>query len=568
MRPVSVETSPLERPDAPGGGAGTATAEGREADLERGLERPQWMPAWIDVLAIIGVIAVGVVTRFVARSALWLDEALTVNIAKLPVSQIGPWLRHDGHPPLYYWMLHYWMKVFGSGDTAVRALSGVIGLILLPLVWLVGNRVAGRKGAWTALLLTAVSPFAVRYSTEARMYSLVMVLVACGWLLLPDTLREPRWWRLAGITVITALLLWSHYWAMYLVAAVAIVLLVGLLRDRRAGDRAAMLNAAKTLGAMAVGCLLFVPWLPSLLYQSAHTGTPWSKPFAPTSVLAITINDFGGGVGQNRGFNFLLGWLTLFAVLLGVFGRGVDRRHIDVDLHTRPRARMPALVIVLTLVLASLVMYATSSGFATRYNAVWFPLFIALAAIGIAQFVGPIVFRGVLAVLLLLGMVGSAATALTHTRTQARVAAQAVIAHGHPGDVVVTCPDQLGPSLSRELPAGRFVVGTYPFFKPPEKVDWVNYKQRLATASPDRFAQEVLRKAGNRSIFLAWSSSYTTHKKSCGQLKDALVRARPGGVELVADDNAFYEHEALDFFPVQPGTAGTASSSSSSSSTP
>jgi hypothetical protein len=221
---------------------------------------------------------------------------------------------------------------------------------------------------------------------------------------------------------------------------------------------------------------------------------------------------------------------------------------------------MPALVIALTLVLATLAMYATNSGFSTRYNAVWFPMFIVLAAIGVLQFVGPVVYRVVLASLLLLGMAGSAVTALTHTRTQSREAAQAVVAHGHPGDVVVTCPDQLGPSLSRELPAGRFVVGTYPFFKAPEKVDWVDYVKRLSTASPDRFAQQVLQKAGNRGIFLAWSSAYTTHKTSCTHLKDALVRARPWGTELVADDPNYYEHYALDSFPAHPESSGPGSS--------
>ena len=52
---------------------------------------------------------VGVITRFAPRSDLWLDEALSVNISKLPLGDIGEALRHDGHPPLYYYLLHGWM---------------------------------------------------------------------------------------------------------------------------------------------------------------------------------------------------------------------------------------------------------------------------------------------------------------------------------------------------------------------------------------------------------------------------------------------------------------------------
>ena len=89
---------------------------------------PESSPAPTEVVAV-AVVAVlaGAVLRFATRSSLWLDEALSVNIARLPIGDIASWLRHDGHPPLYYVVLHGWIELFGSGDTAVRALSGVFG---------------------------------------------------------------------------------------------------------------------------------------------------------------------------------------------------------------------------------------------------------------------------------------------------------------------------------------------------------------------------------------------------------------------------------------------------------
>ena len=66
------------------------------------------------ILAIGGVLALGVVLRFVCQSDLWADEVLSVNIAKLPISQIPAALRHDGSPPLYYLLLHVWMRMFGT----------------------------------------------------------------------------------------------------------------------------------------------------------------------------------------------------------------------------------------------------------------------------------------------------------------------------------------------------------------------------------------------------------------------------------------------------------------------
>ena len=55
-------------------------------------------------------IAAGLLLRFWTRSGLWLDEALTVNIARLPLHDIPDALKHDGAPPLYYYLLHFWMR--------------------------------------------------------------------------------------------------------------------------------------------------------------------------------------------------------------------------------------------------------------------------------------------------------------------------------------------------------------------------------------------------------------------------------------------------------------------------
>ena len=144
-------------------------------------------------------------TRFLTTSALWLDEALSVNIATLPLGDIGEALRHDGHPPLYYVLLHLWTELFGTGDVEVRALSGVLAVATLPVAWFVGRRAGGATLGWLTVLVLGALPFASRYGTEARMYSLIMLLVFAGWLALQRALEQavvgspdPRDARLAG----------------------------------------------------------------------------------------------------------------------------------------------------------------------------------------------------------------------------------------------------------------------------------------------------------------------------------------------------------------------------------
>jgi uncharacterized membrane protein len=60
---------------------------------------------------------VGVIMRWWPRGALWLDEAQSVAFARLPMHSIPGALRQDGAPPLYYELLHVWMRVFGDGKS-------------------------------------------------------------------------------------------------------------------------------------------------------------------------------------------------------------------------------------------------------------------------------------------------------------------------------------------------------------------------------------------------------------------------------------------------------------------
>ncbi|MGH8998443.1 MAG: glycosyltransferase family 39 protein, partial [Acidimicrobiia bacterium] len=289
--------------------------------------RLEWLLPWASGAAI----TLGVYLRFRAPSALWLDEALSVNIAELPIGAIPEALRHDGSPPLYYVLLHVWMLVFGGGDLAVRAFSGVLGVASIPLAFMAGARLGGRRMGWTAVLLLASSPIAVRYSTETRMYSLIIFLSLIGFLALHQALARPALVPLMVVAVASGMLLLTHYWAIYLVAVVALGL---ALRWRRTQgpDRDASRLA---LIAVASGGLFFLWWVPSFLEQLVSTGTPWG---APTRLVAMfdVLGDFTGGFD---GFARSLLTMSMLLAALGLFGRAVDARRIELDLRGTPPGR-------------------------------------------------------------------------------------------------------------------------------------------------------------------------------------------------------------------------------------
>jgi mannosyltransferase len=495
----------------------------------------------IVALAVVAL-AIGLFTRFVTRSSLWLDEALSVNIAQLPLGEMTEALKHDGHPPLYYALLHGWLNMFGSGDVAVRGLSGLLGIATLPLVWILGRRKGGTVLAWVAVAVVAVSPFAVRYSNETRMYSLVMLLVVIGWLLIDDIVdrKKATIGRFVGLAFVGAALFYSHYWSIWLLGAVGIT---SLWKIWRASDRSERRPWAGIAIATFVAGIAFLPWLPTMLYQSANTGTPWAKASRPTSAFSVVLADNGGGAYGEQG---LVGAMFAVAMVMGLLGVAIDRRTTALDLRTRPPLRGAAWIASLTFTIGSCVSFATSSAFQSRYSAVIFPFLALLAAAGCVCFASRWVRFGVVAVFCSFLAIGAFWNVIWQ-RTELKVIADAVQASSQEGDIVVFCPDQLGPAGSRVMPSGLTLV-SYPTYDDGKFVDWVDYAERNAASEPDVFAARLLADAGSsRSIYLVKNGSYKTFEGKCETLLSSLAAVRTPETIVIDSDN-YYERAALYVF--------------------
>ena len=131
--------SELIDPEAESAGTGTGTGTESPATIAPA-------PWWVRV-GIVVVVGAGIVARFLPRGSMWLDEALSANIAQLPLGDIGGALERDGHPPLYYVILHAWGALVGWSPWALRALSGIFGVAALPLAFWAGRRIGGRPDA-------------------------------------------------------------------------------------------------------------------------------------------------------------------------------------------------------------------------------------------------------------------------------------------------------------------------------------------------------------------------------------------------------------------------------------
>ena len=121
-------------------------------------------------------------------------------------------------PPLYFLAVvadHAGRHMPGA---VLRLPSLIAGAVTIPLVYAARPAPLGRRAALVAAALTALSPFMIYYSGEARAYALMMLLLVAStlsMLLALDTGRA-RWWVLYAACSCAAF--YTHYTAAFILA--------------------------------------------------------------------------------------------------------------------------------------------------------------------------------------------------------------------------------------------------------------------------------------------------------------------------------------------------------------
>ncbi|MBI3396892.1 glycosyltransferase family 39 protein [Candidatus Woesebacteria bacterium] len=161
---------------------------------------------------IYTIVAISLLIRvlYLNHHDFWFDEAFSWFVASKNFKSIIIASVADNHPPLYYLILHLWMDVFGNSEVALRSLSLVFGLLSVPVFYKLA-KTFNEKLSLFATLLFSISPLAVYYSAETRMYSLFLLLTLCSvyvWIKLLTKINKFR--ALAFIITLTASI-YTHY---------------------------------------------------------------------------------------------------------------------------------------------------------------------------------------------------------------------------------------------------------------------------------------------------------------------------------------------------------------------
>ena len=222
----------------------------------------------IELAALVALILLAAALRVYRLEALdfWGDEAFSISLSQQPLTTVVAGAA-DTHPPLYPLLLFFWLKLVGASPFGARALSVLIAIPAVPLIFVFAKRLTARSRSdahasftgsapWFAALLAAISPLLIYYSQETRMYELVAVLALASTyfaarLISGEADNRARLW--GAYLLSTALAMYTHYSAFFVIATQDVYALIRLIKDRRALLRWVLMQL--------VLAVAYVPWI-------------------------------------------------------------------------------------------------------------------------------------------------------------------------------------------------------------------------------------------------------------------------------------------------------------------
>lgn len=296
---------------------------------------------WL-LLAVI-LLALGLRLFRIDAQSLWYDEGTSVALAGRNLATITRSAAADIHPPFYYYALHGWTALAGFSPSAVRALSALVGTALVGITWALAQQLYGPSTALVAAFLAAISPFAVYYSQETRMYILVATLGALSTWLAGDLILTTSWraehdaaanaaaqvhpWMgsrrrvWVAYVVTSALVLYTHYFGFTVLLAQSVAVAVWWLIAARRRMAFVIRWAAAQL---AVG-VLYLPWL-LLTWRQLQGWPAVSEPFSLTFLVRETLRVFSLGLSVEPQTTTWAVWAFAALVAVGIAAAVAERR--------------------------------------------------------------------------------------------------------------------------------------------------------------------------------------------------------------------------------------------------
>lgn len=318
-----------------------------------------------DVWVVGALFVLAAVIRFatIRSQSYWADESLTAYEVGLPFgSMINTVVHLETTPPLYFVLIWVWGHVFGTSEAALRSVSALAGLALVPIAYLATRELISRWAGVIAAAFVTVNPFLIWYSQEARAYMLLAAFCGASLLWFVRARSDPSRRNLTWWALFSSLALMTHFFAGFVIAPQAVWLL-WLHRRRSVVIASGVVAAAQ------------VAMLPFAFIDTSH-GVQW---------IALTPKYYRiGQVPLEFGLQTLfrsytptegvIGGAFVLVVAAALLARGGDRR-------VRRGAAVAGTIAAVGFLLPLLLSYVGQDYFLARnLIAIWLPLAIVIAA--------------------------------------------------------------------------------------------------------------------------------------------------------------------------------------------
>jgi uncharacterized membrane protein len=371
-------------------------------------------PLWSDEFSTL-IFSLGNSFLSVPLDQVLTSEQLLQPLQPNPQAGVIDVIRHllseSNHPPIYFILTHFWLKLFPSPDGWIsvwgaRSLSALLGAVSIPAMFTLGwlafrSRLVGQAAA----ALMATSPFGVYLAQEARHYTLAILWVIASLTCLmvaARTIRDrtplSRWICFLWV-IVNGIGIATHYFFTFTLAAEAMTVAgLGLVQSWRergiwypsAHWRRIWLVAA---GTFATG-LIWWPVLQDIqdgeltrwIYWSDRSGLDWLDPVGQaiagwiTMLYLLPIQADSQPIAIASGVILVgLVFWTLPKVLWGLRVQSIGRE------------RRLAIIVMSGFLVAAILLFFSITYFfsadltsAFRYNFVYFPAVILLLGAGLA----------------------------------------------------------------------------------------------------------------------------------------------------------------------------------------
>lgn len=173
-----------------------------------------------DSISLLTLLLLNIVLKilFLSTTSIGGDEPFSIYHAQMNVPDIIHHLLTGNNPPLYEILLHYWIKIFGISEFAVRFPSLIFSTLTVYFIYKIGKEFFSYRVAVIASLLFTFSNYHILYAHEARVYALFALLTAMSTFWFFKICKQnTRTKYYVGLLITNTALLYSHYFGFFVI---------------------------------------------------------------------------------------------------------------------------------------------------------------------------------------------------------------------------------------------------------------------------------------------------------------------------------------------------------------